>query len=292
MFAIDRDLFNYARSITTMFPHLNSRIYEVYSLHRLNSLLKNENRSIVSNTFDLFREEQLMSPTRPSLIFQGLLDYKLNGLKSAQYYFLRANQEYINDSIVTPFFAYSRSISPFASLSSISNCSLSVDKNNRDGKTWFLVAANSHYIAKFLKNYVEKLARYIQDECLHVHWILDESDAEYDITAEDAIRYAKSLLGRNLQYTKESIPEFRDKRSYFASSRFLFAREKIGFTSRLIITDIDYEACRDFGDFIEYCREYDVTLQSKPYGLQSIFLGLKCLRVLWLSRIHQLGAVS
>lgn len=223
-------------------------------------------------------EDELASnavPTKPNLILQGLCEYKLRGLKTAQYYFLRANQEYISDSIITPFFSYSRSICPVASIRQAERTNAPREKVESDRKTWILVAANSAYIGKFLKNYVDSIVKNPHKVGLHVHWILDSEDTTADALTQESLQYAKMMLNGALETSTEKCPKVKDKRSYFASSRFIIAKELLRYKRRLIITDIDYQVVGDLAAFSSWCDDYDVGLQVRDRSMQSYFPWLK-----------------
>jgi glycosyltransferase involved in cell wall biosynthesis len=210
---ISRRIFESAMNATKNFPHLSSRIYEVMNLIRIRRILEVE-KGTISDVLDYYRHET-NAPTRPNLMFQGILNYKLYGMKDALYYFLKGNQEYIGDSITTPFFAYSRSVCAFSQIEQVTKAQVENQLSNNN-RTCFLVAANSAYVAKFLKNYVEKIAPYLSNESLHLNWILDPEDDSSDKKAQEAINAAKKMLHDQFRVTRESIKDFKDKRSYFA----------------------------------------------------------------------------
>lgn len=275
---ISEELFRKALQQTADFPHLNSRIYEVVWLYRLR-LMAVDDKFDPEQALKLLQNELASHavPTKPNLVLQGLCEYKLRGLHAAQYYFLRANQEYISDSIITSFFAYSRSVCPLASVYHAEDVSVPQQKVDSDGKTWLLVAANSTYVGKFLKNYVDSIVKQPHNIGLHLHWVLDAENMSEDALAQEALEYAKSQLNEAFEISTEICPKVRDKRSYFASSRFLVANDLLRSKGKIIITDIDYEIVGDLSAFCVWCDQYDVSLQVRDNGLQSYFPWLKVL---------------
>jgi len=88
---------------TYYFPHLGSRVYELAVFHGMKSnLIRGEDPSLALGKYDSMLD--LSPPTKSNLLFKGCINYKASGIKEAQYYFLKGNQEYIEGSIVTSFF--------------------------------------------------------------------------------------------------------------------------------------------------------------------------------------------
>lgn len=131
----------------------------------------------------ILEEESLSSqiPTRSNLILRGCLEYRKGNFGLAKHYISRGHHELIPDSIVSPFFAYSRSTCLFAGQETRRS---QVRKNSftnhiENSAVCLLVAGNSDYIVRFLPNYVDTL---IANELpkfpkyLHVRWIRDDAD--------------------------------------------------------------------------------------------------------------------
>jgi hypothetical protein len=246
---------------TASFSHLNSRIYEVWWLYKLTS-------EYLAGKFDprgikrlLVADSRLdFRPLRGNLFLQGLCEYFRDGMDAAQYYFLRANQEYISRGMVTPFFSYSRSICPPIEVFEESWDSVSGVSDEDGNLDCILVAANSGYVTRFLENYARSIRDQSNSVVFHLHWIKD-GESESDETAMRVIEKVRQFLGEQFKTSEEACPNVSDKRSYYASCRFLIASALIGNYRRLMITDIDYEVVGDLHPFLQWCNKYDVSLQ-------------------------------
>lgn len=271
---ISEDLSKKTLEKTKDFPHLNSRVYEIIWLYRIQ-------RDFLSNSFNPQKTKDLLSkdlekkntPTKVNLILQGACEYFFNGIDSAQYYFLRGNQEYIKDSVVTPFLSYSRSICPVHTQHQ-KNKSLPTQNYipNKHG-TCILVAANSAYVARFLSNYVNSIASQAPSLYFHLHWIKD--DEQYNEKAQCSIEISQNILGEKFSLSEEISPEIHDKRSYFALRRFLVAPDILKNFKRIIITDIDYTLNNNPSEFLDFNDAFDVSLQISHNTIRACFPWLK-----------------
>ncbi|WP_152608114.1 hypothetical protein [Burkholderia sp. A9] len=273
---LSEECFTAALAYTTSFPHLNSRLYEIMWLYRLN-------REYLKGNFDAreFKKSLIADiksdhrPTRSNLLLQGICEYYLNGINEAQYYFLRANQEYISRGMITPFFSYSRSICPIVNLDQGVDRARPRAIGNKPPSDCILIAGNSSYITRFLDNYAKSIATHCPEITLHLHWIKD-GNIEVDEAGSQAISEVHQILGDSFKVSSEMCPDIGDKRSYYALSRFLVARDILQSYRRLIITDIDYEAIGSLDDFLSYCDQYEVCLQTSS-TVNSLFPWLKVL---------------
>lgn len=262
---------------TYSFPHLGSRVYEVAVFHGMKSnLIRGEDPSRALAKYDLMLD--FPPPIKSNLFFKGCINYKLSGIKEAQYYFLKGNQEYIEGSVVTSFFSYSRSICPFDVEDIVLDFSLQKKKSKYDNGWWILVSADSKYITRFLNNYALSIKNHATNIGLHLHWIDNSESFDEKSSAEEVINFARNLLGSRFDVTRQDCPKFRDSRTFFANSRFLIAKEVIKNKRGLIITDIDYQLIENPENFIDWCEEIDVGLQVKSENLiNSWFPWLKVL---------------
>lgn len=271
---ISEDLSKKTLEKTKDFPHLNSRVYEIIWLYRIQ-------RDFLSNSFNPQKTKDLLSkdlekkntPTKVNLILQGACEYFYNGIDSAQYYFLRGNQEYIKDSIVTPFLSYSRSVCPTHIENKKNKLLATHEFIPARNKTCILVAANSAYVARFLSNYVNSITSQDPSLSLHLHWIKDSE--QFDEKAQDSIDISKNILGEKFSFSEEMSPEIHDKKSYFALRRFLVAPEILKKFQRIIITDIDYIIKKNLSDFLNFNEAFDVSLQISENTIRACFPWLK-----------------
>ena len=144
-----------------------------------------------------------------------------------------------------------------------------------NGNVWILVSANSAYIGRFLRNYVDSIRSQPHEVALHAHWIEDAEDSATTLLAQDALNYARQQLDGRFESSKETCPAINDKRAYYACSRFSIAKGLLQRKGRLIITDIDYQIVGDLSAFSDWCDQYDVCLQVTEDGVMSCFPWLK-----------------
>lgn len=214
-------------------------------------------------------------PTRSNLILRGCVEYRRKNYRLAKHFISRAHHELIPDSVISPFFAYSRSTclfedpyrggTPSAAASSAEGCCL-------------LVAADAKYIIKYLPNYVDTMLKTGAHETLSLHVRLISTADSTDLmkSAETTLAGAREKLGSNLVISEAQAPNVRDTRSWFAAERFLHARALVETKNRLIITDLDYGLRENPAEFLDWSRKFDVCgLLARDDEFKSFFPWLK-----------------
>lgn len=266
------ELIDYVKAV----PHVACRLYEVYFLNKIkNFFYKNE------GSFDQLIDELrgdislYACLSRSIYMLKGTLIYlKTKSINEASYYFLRATQDNISGSVVTPFFSYARSVNYVSTFDLKEN----QPKNSIDhkGLPFILCAANTRYIKLFLKNYVDSIKLENCEIGFHIHWISDNVDASDEILVENYLIEYKNRYGIFFDFSKEFTPDIKDKISYYALSRFLQAKKLINEKKQLIITDIDYQLVGDLKKFSSACFDRSVYLQiNKANNFKSCFPWLR-----------------
>ncbi|ERI37673.2 hypothetical protein M707_09655 [Arthrobacter sp. AK-YN10] len=214
-------------------------------------------------------------PTRSNLILRGAVEYRRRNHQLAKHFISRAHSQLIPDSVISPFFAYSRSTCLFeepyrGGLIAQSTCN--------DDKPWLLVAADRKYITKFLPNYVETMIQTGSSNVagLHVRVVESDDTSDLDAAVQAVLSAASDALGTGFESSATTAPTVRDTRSWFASERFLHAKSMLADKGHLIITDIDYGLRYNASNFIEWSAEFDVcALLARPDEFKSYFPWLK-----------------
>ena len=93
-------------------------------------------------------------PTRSNLILRGCLEYKRKNYQLAKHYISRAHSELIPDSVVSPFFAYSRSTCLFEEPY---DGGRTLETEHPHDQAWVLVAGDASYVIKYLPNYLNSI---------------------------------------------------------------------------------------------------------------------------------------
>lgn len=214
-------------------------------------------------------------PSRSNLILRGCIEYRRKNYQLAKHYISRAHHELIPDSVVSPFFAYSRSSCLFEEpyRDSVENLSVKSAYGS-----CILVAGDAKYIVKFLPNYVDSIIRNRAHELLslHVRFIATVDTEHLRESVQRVLREAKLLLGESLEVSETYAPAVRDTRSWFASERFVHAKSLLAARERLVITDLDYGLSAHPADFIEWSKKFDLCgLLARDDEFKSFFPWLK-----------------
>ncbi|MHA7221471.1 hypothetical protein ACX80S_03975 [Arthrobacter sp. RHLT1-20] len=214
-------------------------------------------------------------PTRSNLILRGCVEYRRGNFQLAKHFISRAHHELIPDSVISPFFAYSRSSCLFEE--PYRGSAEDSAGESADG-SWLLVAGDAKYIARFLPNYVDSMVRNGAHELLglHVRFIATAETEHLRESVESVLREAQLVLGERMEVSEVCAPAVRDTRSWFAAERFVHAKELLAVKERLIITDLDYGLSAHPADFVEWSKKFDVCgLLARDDEFKSFFPWLK-----------------
>lgn len=217
-------------------------------------------------------------PTRSNLILRGCVEYRRKNNQLAKHFISRAHSELIPDSVISPFFAYSRSTCLFEESSEVrGDPAIGVSHEN----AWILVAGDADYIIKYLPNYLNSLVETNAHEDgfggIHVRVMragvgTNERFAE----VEKVLDTGRQLLGNGFETSYVTVPDVRDKRSWFAAERFLHARSLLADKGRLVITDLDYGVRIHPKSFLAWSEEFDLCgLLARDNEFKSFFPWLK-----------------
>lgn len=252
-----------------------ARIYELMWFANL-AFIASENPALLDEAARTLEAEARsgLVPTRSNLVLRGAVEYRRRNFPLAKHFISRAHHELILDSVVSPFFAYSRSsclfdepYRPPAKPESLAH-----------SKPWLLIAADANYVVKFLPNYVDTVVEHGGAHIggLHVRLISTTDPEDRTSEALSVIESARGLLGDRVEVSRTAAPAVRDTRSWFAAERFLFARELLREKGRLIITDTDYGLRENPGEFVEWASTYDVcVLLARDEEFKAFFPWIK-----------------
>jgi hypothetical protein len=214
-------------------------------------------------------------PSRSNLIIRGCVEYRRKNYQLAKHFISRAHHELIPDSVISPFFAYSRSTCLFEG--PYRGGEGEMPRESGKG-SFLLVAGDAKYITRFLPNYVESMLKNRAQDVLglHVRFIAAAETEHLRHGVELVLQDAADQLGERLEVSETFAPEVRDTRSWFAAERFVYAKSLLATKERLIITDLDYGLSADPSDFIEWSKKFDVcALLARDNEFKSFFPWLK-----------------
>lgn len=214
-------------------------------------------------------------PTRSRLFIMGCLNYYLGRYFEAKHYISRAHHENIPDSVVTPFFMYSRSTCLFEEPFIPEQSNTLID--NEFSAPWIVISGDSVYLKKYLPNYVSSISNFGGD-CvagIYVDWMKDDLENEEEILPTiEAVRNAASF---KLEFHISPIPQIRDKRSFFGFNRFSIAQQLLPLKGTIVVTDLDYELRSKLSESLAALTNFDVlTLKAGERDFRSVFPWLDC----------------
>jgi len=269
---LNQEIFEKLLNHTLAIPAVHSRVYEVGWMLKIYRAWLSKKRSSFYKLYSelLAESSHLYVPIKNNFFFRGVCLYNLDGIDESQYFFLKSHFNIQGGGVITDMSNNSRAICPYVSKNFIVHED-GVSPENIDAKWCILASSDSLYAIKFLKNYVNSVEAYKNFVDFHFHWVY-EKDSTSNIEVESIISYASSVLGDSFHFSKEECPPFGDKRSYYACSRLLFAREFIKSYPKLIITDMDFWIKNNrLEDFISKINSFDITLQINDGNLKGCF---------------------
>jgi len=238
--------------------HFSARVYEALWLARLSSVLTGA--ADAPTMLDAVRRLQAELhdegvPARSNLFLQAAVAYRQGDWRLAKHLFGRGNSQYVRRSAVSAFFSYTRSVD-------LLEPALLGDRKERPAPrpdACIVVAADSRYIARFLKHYAESLVRDTSSGRVDMwlDWVRGDDDAESD-QAHLAIESSRRALQGRLHVEEVPFDPRFDPRTYLACRRFIAARPLLRRYGTVLITDIDYEVSGPLADFLATAASYDV----------------------------------
>lgn len=213
-------------------------------------------------------------PTRSNLALRGCVEYRRGNYQMAKHFISRAHSELIPGSVISPFFAYSRS----ACLFDEPHDDLPTVEVSHAGDPCILISGDAKYVVKYLPNYVDSVLATGANEALSVHLrVIRTADAsEMDEAVEQVVKDAQNRLGACFEVSETVAPKVRDTRSWFAAERFLFAKSLLPDKGQLIITDLDYGLRDNPAQFLGWANGFDVcVLKARGSEFKSFFPWLK-----------------
>lgn len=257
-------------------PEYAARIYELMWFANLAYIATDQPMLLDSAARQLAAEARTkIVPTRSNLILRGCVEYRRKNYQLAKHFISRAHHELIPNSVISPFFAYSRSSCLFDEPYRGGTAAAELTPA---GNPWLLVGADAKYIIKYLPNYVHTMIESGAHKQLglHVRVIGTDDTDDFKDSVDAVLREVKSLLGDSVEVSEARAPDVRDTRSWFAAERFLHARFLLPAKGRLIITDLDYGLQKDPSEFLDWSKNFDVcALLARSNEFKSFFPWLK-----------------